>query len=135
MARLYELEDRVGVLRAQQTETSTPTIDLHPNIAETYRKKVTRLAEALNQPADRDEATAALRGLIETAALTPGAKRGEMHATLLGEFGTILNWLSDQPKTLKRQTPGAWATGVSLSVGAGARTVQSSIFGMIDVSA
>lgn len=34
-------------------------------MAETYRKNVTRLAKALNQPADRDETTA-LRGLIET---------------------------------------------------------------------
>lgn len=91
MTRLYDLEDRVAVLRIQQTETTASTVDLHPNIAETYRKKVARLAEALNQPADRDEATTALRALIDKVVLTPGAQRGEMHATLHGKFNIILN--------------------------------------------
>lgn len=77
MARLYDLEDRVAVLRAQQTDTAPSPVDLHPNIAETYRKKVTRLAEALNQPEERDDAATALRALIDKVVLTPGAQRGE----------------------------------------------------------
>ena len=121
MARLCDLEDRVAVLRAQQTETSTPTIDLHPNIAETYRKKVSRLAEALNQPADRDEATTALRGLIDTVVLTPGTKRGEMHATLHGEFGVILDWLEDNSLDPKRQHPRRVGDGGVVIVGCGSR--------------
>ena len=119
MARLYELEDRAADLRAQQADTAPSPVDLHPNIAETYRKKVTRLAEALNQPEERDEAATALRALINKVVLTPGAKRGEMHATLHGEFGVILDWLDDKPRTLNDNTPGAYATGVSLSLGAG----------------
>ena len=119
MARLYDLEDRVAVLRAQRADTATSLVDLHPNIAETYRKKVAHLAEALNQPAEREEAVTALRGLIEKVVLTPGAQRGEMHATLYGEFGVILNWLNEKPKTTNDNTPGAYAAGVSLSLGAG----------------
>jgi site-specific DNA recombinase len=119
MARLYELEDRVAVLRAQQADTDASPVALHPNIAETYRKKVARLTQALNHPAERDEAATALRGLIEKVVLTPGSKRGEMHATLYGEFGVILDWLDERPKTLNDNTPGAFATGVSLSLGAG----------------
>jgi site-specific DNA recombinase len=119
MARLYELEDRVAVLRTQQADTAASPVDLHPNIAETYRKKVARLTQALNQPEEREEAATALRGLIEKVVLTPGAQRGEMHATLYGEFGVILDWLNERPKTLNDNTPGAFATGVSLSLGAG----------------
>ncbi|MFN7127657.1 MAG: hypothetical protein ACK4OJ_01215, partial [Brevundimonas sp.] len=99
MARLYELEDRLAVLRAQQADTAAAPVDLHPSIAETYRKKVMRLSEALNHPAERDEAATALRGLIERVVLTPGAQRGEIHATLFGEFGVVLDWLDERSKT------------------------------------
>ena len=78
-----------------------------------------RLTQALNHPAERDEAATALRGLIEKVVLTPGTQRGEMHATLHGEFGVILDWLNEKPKTVNDNTPGAYATGVSLSLGAG----------------
>ena len=93
--------------------------DIHPNIAEIYRKKVERLAEALGQPAERDEAADAVRGLIERVTLFPGAKRGEMSATLHGEFGTILEWISGHERTENNNTPVAFATGVSVSVVAG----------------
>lgn len=116
---VYDLEDRVAVLRSQQADTAASPIALHPNIAETYRKKVARLAEALNQPTERDEAATALRALIDKVVLTPGTQRGEMHATLHGEFGVILDWLDDKPRTQNDNTPGAYATGVSLSLGAG----------------
>jgi hypothetical protein len=62
---------------------------------------------------------AALRGLIEKVALTPGAQRGEMHTTLYDEFGVILDWLKEKPMRPNDDTPGAFATGVSLSLGAG----------------
>lgn len=65
--------------------------DIHPNIAKFYRKKVERLAEALHHPSERDEAACAIRGLIERVTLFPGAKPGEMTATLHGELGAIMN--------------------------------------------
>ena len=43
------------------------------------------LAEALADPRDRDEAADAIRGLIERIVLTPGDRRGEMHAALHGD--------------------------------------------------
>jgi len=49
----------------------------------------------------------------------PGAQRGEMHATLYGEFGVILDWLNEKSKTTNDNTPDAYAAGVSLSLGAG----------------
>jgi site-specific DNA recombinase len=44
-----------------------------------------------------------------------------MNATLYGELGTILNWMTrqDQEKSMKTKTPAAVAAGVSVSVVAG----------------
>ena len=68
-----------------------------------------RLAGALADPRDRDEAADAIRELIERIALTPGQKRGEMHAALHGNLGTILEWAGKRAA----DTPGS---GMSVSV-------------------
>ena len=114
--RLVALEAEEDALVAKLAEAPADTPDVHPNIAELYRRKVARLAEALNDPADRDEAADALRALIDQVVLTPGDRRGEVHAVLHGEFGAILDWLEAR----NDDTPEAWASGVSVSVGAGA---------------
>ncbi len=97
--------------------------DLLPNTSAVYAKRVGRLTEALKHPEDRVEAAEALRGLIEKIVLVPGPNRGEILATLYGDLGTILNWTEHQAvgKTAKTKTPAALATGVSVSVVAGAR--------------
>ena len=51
-----------------------------------------RLAAALNNLGERDEAAAAIRGLIERIVLTPGIAWGETDAKLVGDLGTILEW-------------------------------------------
>jgi hypothetical protein len=53
--------------------------------------------------------------------LSPFAKRGEVCAALLGEFGVILDWPDERPMTKYDDTPGAFATGVSSILGAGGR--------------
>ncbi len=87
--RLRELEARQDELTERLAAVPADVPDIHPNIPEIYRHKVARLAEALDRPEDRDEA-AAIRGLIERIELTPGEKRGQMHATLHGDLGTII---------------------------------------------
>ncbi len=114
-ARLGELESKEDELNARLTQVPVDIPDLHPNLAGIYRRKVERLAEALRRPDERDEAAEAIRALIERITLTPGAKRGEIAATLHGDLGTILEWAAQTQKT-----PGACATGVSVSVVAGA---------------
>lgn len=123
MDRLMGLEDEKAAIRARLDAAPDDTPDIHPNIAEIYRRKITRLAEAVNHPDERDEAADAIRGLIEKVTLVPGAKRGEVHATLHGEFGTILDWLEQRQGSPNDTTPGAFASGVSgvsVVVGAGA---------------
>ena len=98
-------------------EAPADTPDIHPNIAGIYAKKVERLAEALNRPEDRDEAADAIRGLIERVTLSPGARRGEVHVMLQGEFGAILEWLGARERKEARNddSPGACAAGLGVS--------------------
>ncbi len=115
VARLRELETREDELTARLSRVPVDIPDIHPNVAGVYRRKVERLAEALRRPRERDEAAEAIRALIERITLSPGAKRGEIVATLQGDLGTILEWTAQ-----KQNTPGAFASGVSVSVVAGA---------------
>ena len=105
-----------GALWTDSTLRGHDIPDIHPNVGGIYRRKVERLAEALQHPQERDDAADAIRALIERITLTPGTKRGEIAATLHGDLGTILEWAAQ-----KANTPGAGASGVSVSVVAGAR--------------
>ena len=114
--RLRELEARQDELNECLAAGPADIPDIHPNIAIVYRRKVERLAEALADPRDRDEAADAIRGLIERIVLTPGDKRGEMHAALHGDLGTILEWAGSGSGKRVTDTPRG---GVSVSVVAG----------------
>ncbi len=81
-----------------------------------------KLTEALNQPEERPHASEVLRMLIEKIVLTPGPERGEIDALLYGDLGTILNWVERvaEGPAKNANAPGAFASGVSVSVVAGA---------------
>jgi hypothetical protein len=61
--RLNELELQRGRLRERLAQVSATPPDVHPNVSELFRAKVARLTEALNDPADRNQAARALRSL------------------------------------------------------------------------
>ena len=90
MDRMRELEARQDEIEERLAAAPVDIPDIHPHIAMVYRRKVERLAEALADPRDRDEAADAIRGLIERIVLNPGEKRGQMDAALHGDLGTIL---------------------------------------------
>ena len=115
VARIRELENREDELKERLSQAPVEIPDIHPNVAGIYRRKVERLAEALQHPQERAEAAEAIRALIERITLTPGPKRGEIVATLHGDLAKILEWAVQ-----KQNTPGAFASGVSVSVVAGA---------------
>ncbi len=58
-------------LKAKLAAADAPPPLLHPEMAKLYRQKVTTLAQALEQPETRTEATESLRGLIDAIVLTP----------------------------------------------------------------
>jgi site-specific DNA recombinase len=75
-------------LKAKIAAADAPPPLLHPEMAELYRHKVTTLAQALEQPETRTEATEALRGLIDAVILTP--TDGELRIELKGNLAAML---------------------------------------------
>ena len=99
--RLRELEARQDVLNERLPTVPADLPNTHPNIADIYRRRVARLAEALDHPEDRDAAASAIPGLIERIVLTPDEKRAKMGAVLHVDLGTILEWAGSGRKNTK----------------------------------
>jgi len=105
-ARMAELERDKAEIIARMAQAPADVPDVHPNIASVYRRNVERFTEALNDPDGGREAAEALRSLIGEIVLTPGPKRGEVHAELRGELMGILAFATDQkPKQNIRFMP------------------------------
>jgi len=117
MDRMRELEARQDELNERLAAIPADLPDIHPNIADIYRRKIERLAEALNHPEDRDAAASAIRGLIERIVLTPSEKWAEMDAVLHGDLGAILEWAGNGRENTKTDIP---VPEMSVSVVAGA---------------
>jgi len=88
---LTKLEDRKAAIIAQKERaTMSPVVDFHPNYADLYRRKVSELGELLSSENSREEAMAAVRGLIDRIEVRAGEKRGETEVTLVGTLAGIL---------------------------------------------
>ena len=64
-------QERKAALQAQLAGEGEPLPLLHPGMADPYREKVARLAEALEHSETRSEAAEAIRGLVDAIVLTP----------------------------------------------------------------
>lgn len=95
-ARMNELERDKAEIAARMAQAPADVPDVHPNIASIYRRNVERFTEALNDPDGGRLAAEALRSLIGEIVLTPGPKRGEVHAELRGELIGILAFATEQ---------------------------------------
>ncbi len=96
-----------------------PTLRLHPRLAEVYANKVTRLGDALNDPAIKTEAAEILRGLIDRIELSPHEDGSGLDARLYGDLARILAFCEAAED--KKELPGSGEPGSQLSVVAGAR--------------
>ena len=75
-------------LKARLAAADAPPPLLFPEMAGLYRQKVTSLAEALENPETRTEASEALRGLIDAIVLAPN--QGELQIELKGNLAAML---------------------------------------------
>src|SRR5258706_9882367 len=75
-------------LKAKLAAADEPPPLLHPGMADLYRQKVIALAQALEYPETRTEASEALRGLIDAIVLTPD--QGELQIELKGNLAAML---------------------------------------------
>ncbi|MBZ9974188.1 MULTISPECIES: hypothetical protein [unclassified Mesorhizobium] len=89
-ARMEDLERQKAEITARLAVAPTDVPDLHPNIATLYKKRVEQFTQALADHDNGRPAAEALRSLIGEIVLTPGDKRGEVHAELRGELFGIL---------------------------------------------
>lgn len=65
--------ERATILKGISDLPEPEPVQLHPGIADVYRKKVNALADSLNQNDTLSEASEILRSLVEKVILTPSA--------------------------------------------------------------
>ncbi len=91
-ARNRELERRLESVREERT------IEFHPNMAELYRKKVTKLQSLLTDEAPRQEAIDIIRSMIQRIEIHEGEERSKSDVILVGALAQILAF-TQQTKT------------------------------------
>jgi site-specific DNA recombinase len=101
-ARMAELEREKIEITTRLAEAPADVPDVHPGIAEIYKRKVAALTATLKDPETRLDASSDIRSLVGKIVLHPGAKRGEVHATLHGSLIGILDFANDNPHSEAR---------------------------------
>jgi len=93
-ARLTALEQEKAQTEARlRAGKHAPVLRLHTNLAELYRNKIGRLAEALNAPETVAETAEVMRGLIDRIVLTPTG--GELRAELHGDLAVLARFAQE----------------------------------------
>ena len=100
---LIDLERQKAEMASDLAEIEDPKVlDIHPNVAGVYRRKIENLEEALRAPGDaRLQAMATLRTLVDKIVLYPGEKRGEMEIEIQGELAAVLHFAGGDPVPLE----------------------------------
>jgi len=100
-------------LKAKLAAADMPPPLLHPEMAELYRQKVTALAQALDRPDARTEASEPIRGLIDAIILVPAGD--ELRIELKGNLAAMLS----AAQNAKRSPSGDLLLQVAMVAGAG----------------
>ncbi len=101
-------------LKAKLAAADAPPPLLHPEMAGLYRQTVTALAQALEHPETRTEASEALRGLIDAIVLTPN--QAELRIESKGNLATMLS-----TATNAKRSPETGDLSLQVEMVAGAR--------------
>jgi site-specific DNA recombinase len=89
-------KDLDHVIKSTHNETA---IEVHPNIAELYRKKVLELQTLLADETSRPQAMEIIRSMIDHIEVHAGQERGEAEVILVGALAQILTF-TQQKKTV-----------------------------------
>ena len=114
--RLTELEARQDSLTARPSDAPLDAPDIHPGIAETYRRRIERLTASLDHPDDAAETAEAVREIIERIVITRGPTRRDVSVTLQGELGAIVDWIDRTGKPSCKPMPDTASTRLSALV-------------------
>ena len=116
--------EKSGLARFLATSPEPPALRLHPRMSDLYREKIADLAEALNQPELKPQATELLRGLISEVRMVPApGVPGGHEIELVGELAGILN-LTEADMTKPPHGASASVGSRSDTVVAGARSAN-----------
>src|SRR3546814_16323042 len=96
-ARMAELERDREEITARLVEAPPIIPDVHPGIAEIYKRTVARLTATLGDPGTRLDASSDIRSLVGKIILPPGDPRGEFSAPLPGSLMGLLYFVYDSP--------------------------------------
>jgi DNA invertase Pin-like site-specific DNA recombinase len=97
-AKLEELEAQKATLQHDIDAAPLPAPQLHPNLAELYRRKVDELHRSLNDPACQTEAAETLRGIIEGINVKP-LGRGAFEMELVGEIANMIDFANSDVRS------------------------------------
>ena len=104
---LRSLEDRKQDLeRALAATYQEQEVELHPNIAELYGRKVTELKTLLTDESSRPQAMELIRSLIERIEVHKGEERGNPEVILIGALSEILAFTQDKTAAMSNGSSG-----------------------------
>ncbi|WP_376964582.1 hypothetical protein ABNQ39_27650 [Azospirillum sp. A26] len=116
--------DKAQLLAApQEPDAVLPSVLLHPQLSDLYRRKVEALEAALAGGEDSAEAMEMVRIMIDRVVLTPSPAGAGLNAGLHGELAGVLAVCKGAARMGKAQTherPGSFKPGRQVSVVAGA---------------
>lgn len=75
-----------------RTIDPAPQIEIHPNIAELYRRRAADLQALLTNDADRPQAMELIRSMIDRIEVSEGEKRGKPAIRLVGALAFTLEF-------------------------------------------
>jgi hypothetical protein len=113
-AQLGELEDQRDEIEAALGNVEPPpTIELHPNVGDVYRRKVRDLKAALTEADDdnRAEAYRAIRELVEKVVIRPSGPYRPVEIEIHGQLATLLR-ASNEGTLGERESMGVLVAGV-----------------------
>jgi site-specific DNA recombinase len=91
--KLAELEaSRSTLMRALHEADPTPELDIHPNVAELYRRKVNELQALLDDETSRPQAMEIVRSMIDHIEVSESETGGEPQLLLVGTLAAVLDF-------------------------------------------
>jgi len=85
---------RSEIIAEMKTRQGNQVVEIHPNLPDIYRRKVSNLQEVLEDETARPQAVEIIRSLIDRIEVRPGLPRGRCEVTLVGALAQILGFAS-----------------------------------------
>ena len=86
-------------------------VEIHPNIAELYRRKVSELQSLLSDESTRSQSMDLIRSMIDRIEVHEGEKRGNPDVMLIGALARILAYAQESKTTVSARDGGRGLSG------------------------